>query len=92
MGHDITAYRNPELTNKIAELRLFPSEGFLHGNIYDALEATKFRRSCSGSNEVASFSMDGDGYPVLPNKDAAVFLQELADNTLWKERVYIVFS
>lgn len=75
MGHDITAYADERLTQKVAYLRLLPSEAFVDGNIYDVLRCQKFRRSCSGDGGVAKFLLlMNHEYPCEPNNDSQRFL------------------
>jgi hypothetical protein len=94
MGHHIRAFTDQSLKVEIACLRLFPSEAFVTGNIYDVLQATEFRRSCSGSvGTVEVQSSDTFNYPVKPNRHSEKFLDEIHYNNdrLVDGRVYVSF-
>lgn len=87
MGHDITAYTDEGLKQQIAYLRLFPTEAFANGNIYDVLACQEFRRSCCGDGRVAKFERAPDHeYPCEPNTDSERFLDaiyEATDGLVW---------
>lgn len=60
MGHDIRACTDEKLTQEIAGIRVFPSEAFFPGNIYETLGATEHRNSCSGDGKVVHRLMPCD--------------------------------
>lgn len=94
MGHDIRAFADQNQRIEITSLRLFPSEAFIEGNIYDVLEATEFRRSCCGSSGTAKYQLTTEGnYPIEPNRDTQKFLDELCSYMeTARQLVYIRFS
>lgn len=94
MGHCIHAYADRALVRPLATLRISPREGFAPGNFYEVAEATEFRRSCSGTGEVAQFEFSGEEAGAGGNAQSQKFLDEIWRSEAIREgsRVWIRFA
>lgn len=93
MSHWIRAFADEERTNKLAELSLCGSEATVDGNIYEVLDATDKRKSCSGDGSVLKYMVDyKTDYKVQPNIKSSTFLDQLVGKVGDCDYVWIKFD